>query len=638
MEVISNKLSNEHKIELLPEEVSNQIAAGEVVERPSSVVKELVENSLDAGASEIIVEINNGGKNLKIIDNGKGIPPEQVQLAFRRFATSKIKKESDLWNLYTMGFRGEALASIASISKVELRTKRKIDSQGTKIEIHGNTVLGIEPVGCSYGTSIIIDDLFYNTPARLKFLKSDTTETSHIIDLMHSFSIAYPDVSFTVFSKNREVFRTSGGSASMQDVVRVLYGKEMSDSLIEVDYETKYGKVRGLVSTQTYSRSDKNKQIFFVNGRWVKIPFVTKLLADIYTDLIPSHKHPVAFLKLDLSPSEIDINVHPTKKEVRFHSNSEIYEIIYRGIMNALYPPVNDRLDSLSSVNENSNEYNNLENEFEPDGNTNINHDTQIVTGFIPSRNNEPSIPNRNYSHSNSYSHNTSSIGSYSSNKVFGSQVRQQVQQSSFYEDLRINKTLDETPRDDLSSIKPIGRIYETYIVAYLGNDLCFIDQHLAHERYLYEQLEVTGHNKQDLLTPIMLNLSEVEWEYYSNNKNIFEEYGYIIEEFGNKTVILRSIPCIFELVESENIFKSILQELIEDESKKKVLDKLTHTRKTMACKAARRAGDYLDMEDMKALIKNWATTKQPYNCPHGRPVIYKMPRHELDKHFNRTW
>lgn len=629
MEVFSNKLSEEHKIELLPEEVSNQIAAGEVVERPSSVVKELVENSIDSGASEIIVEINNGGKNLKIIDNGKGIPPEQVQLAFKRFATSKIRQESDLWNLYTMGFRGEALASIASISKVEMRTKRKQDSQGTKIEVHGNVVIGIEPVGCSYGTSITIDDLFYNTPARLKFLKSDTTETSHILDLMHSFAIAYPDVSFTVFSKNREAFRTSGGSSSMQDAVRVLYGKEMSDSLIEVDYETKYGKVKGLVSKQTYSRSDKNKQVFFVNGRWVKIPFVTKLLDDIYTDLIPSHKYPVAFLKLDLSPAEIDINVHPTKKEVRFHSNSEIYEIIYRGVMNALYPPINERLDSLNSVNEYSSEY---ENSNLP--NTNSNYEPEINNNYTNNFRSYDTPRSSSGSSNYSYSHNTNQMN----NRSFSSPSGSTIQQSSFYEELRINKTLDDTPKDDLSSIKPIGRIYETYILGYLGNDLCFIDQHLAHERYLYEQLEFSGHNKQDLLTPIMLNLSEVEWEYYINNKEIFEEYGYIIEEFGNRTVIIRSIPCIFELVEAENVFKGVLQELIEDESKKKVLDKLTHTRKTMACKAARRAGDYLDMEDMKALIKNWATTKQPYNCPHGRPVIYKMPRHDIDKQFNRTW
>ncbi|MBC7475186.1 MAG: DNA mismatch repair endonuclease MutL [Candidatus Sericytochromatia bacterium] len=605
-------------IKILSEEVSNQIAAGEVVERPSSVVKELVENSIDANATEIIVDIQNSGRSLKITDNGQGISPEQAELAFRRFATSKLRTESDLWSLSTMGFRGEALASIASIAKVEMKTRRRQDDQGTKINIHGSNTIGIEPVGVSYGTSINIDELFYNTPARLKFLKSDSTEVNHIIESMQTFALCHSNISFSVINKSREVIRTNGANSKIEDVVRILYGKEVSDNIINVDYENSYGRVTGVVSTQKYSRGDKNKQIFFINNRWVKIPFIHKMLDEIYTDLLPSHRHPFAVLKIEIPPNEIDINVHPTKKEVRFHSYSSVYELVYRGIINCLYPKRNDNDDNSGIVY--------LDNPH-LDTNSTIKESSANYAGNVqpvyPDRNNDNQKLNSDYNPSR-----------YTTPPKEGTY---QVQQFSFYDELRSYKHQEEN-REDLESIKPIGRIYEIYIIGYLGNDLCFIDQHLAHERYLYEQLELDVKSTQELLTTIMIQLTDSEWDNYSQNKDIFEQYGYEIQEFGNKTIIVRAIPSVLEVGEAENVFRNVLVEMINEEGRKKALDKFTHLKKTIACKAAIKAGKHLDMEEIKILVKNWAKTRQPYTCPHGRPVIYRLPKNDIDKHFNRTW
>ncbi len=614
MRAISNldNKENNQDIKLLSEDVANQIAAGEVVERPSSVVKELIENSIDAGATEIIVDIQNGGRSLVITDNGKGIAPDQVQLAFRRFATSKIMNESDLWNLSTMGFRGEALASIASIAKVEMKTRRTQDYQGTKITIHGNVISSVEPVGMSYGTTITIQDLFYNTPARLKFLKSDSTEISQILDLLQAYALSYSNISFSVINKSRESIRTTGNS-SIEDTVRIIFGKELSDNVSTVDYSNSYGTVKGIVSKPTYSRGDKQKQVIFINNRWVKVPFITKMLDEIYSDLLPSHRHPVVVLNIDIPSNELDVNVHPTKKEVRFQNYSSVYELVYRGIINSLYHSRNDN----QSENNNPNsivsiEYVQSSEKFEP----------QSATNIYPARKND------NF------------LGGHANQSRYTQAPKEgtyQVQQFSFYDELRDYKNTEDS-REDLESIKPIGRIYEIYIIGYLGNDLCFIDQHLAHERYLYEQLELDVKSKQELLTTIMINLTESEWENYSENKPLFEQYGYEIQDFGSKTVILRSIPSVLEVSEAENVFRQVLQEMINEEGKRKTLDKLTHIKKTIACKAAIKAGKYLDMEEIKILIKNWAKTRQPYTCPHGRPVIHRLPKSDIDKHFNRTW
>jgi DNA mismatch repair protein MutL len=606
-------------IQVLPEAVSNQIAAGEVVERPSSVVKELVENSLDAGATEIIVDVQNGGRNLRITDNGRGIPQAQIELAFLRFATSKLKSESDLWSLSTMGFRGEALASIASIAKVEMKTRQQQAAQGTKINIQGSIVQNIEPVGCSYGTIISVEDLFYNTPARLKFLKSDSTEANHILELIQAFALSNSHVSFSLINKSREVLRTNGANSTMEDVARQLYGKEISDKLLTVEHTSQYGRVTGLISQPVYSRADKNKQIFFINKRWVRIPFMHKMLDEIYSDLLPSHRYPLAILKIEIPPAELDINVHPTKKEVRFQTYSSVYELVYRAILNTLYPvgkreeisPVRGDVHS-SAISS----FSNLNANFERPMN-------------LPEKV-EPVYPPRT-------SDNRPSSGPPDRFSVPPKEGTYQVQQFSFYDELRNYKTQEDN-REDLESIKPIGRIYETYIIGYLGSDICFIDQHLAHERYLYEQLNLDVKSKQELLTTLMIQLSESEWENYRSNSDIFEQYGYEIQEFGNKTIILRSIPSILEIGEAETVFRQVLAELIHEEGRKKSLDKLTDIKKTIACKAAIKAGRHLDMEEIKILIKNWAKTTQPYTCPHGRPAIYRLPKNDIDKHFNRTW
>jgi len=611
-----------NEIQLLSEEVSNQIAAGEVVERPASITKELIENSIDSGATEIIIDIQNGGRNIKVTDNGSGIKAEQVQLAFKRFATSKIKDQNDLWTLSTMGFRGEALASIASISKVEMKTRRREDDMGTKIVIHGNTIKTIEPTGCSYGTSILIEDLFYNTPARLKFLKSDNTEVSHILEFINAIVLSHPYISFSVINKSREVIRTDGLNSTIEDVVRQLYGKDFAQNLIKVDETLNFGKVTGLISKPSYSKSDKNKQIFFINNRWVKIPFLAKLLDDVYSDLIPIGKHPIAILNLEIPSSEIDVNVHPTKREVRFNNYSSVYELVYRSLMKTLYP-TSQKIEIVEEK-ENNESFENKES-FE-----NYSPSEKTISQFAI----EPVYQNRKTDNFQQKTLFDSQPNRFNSPPKEGTY---KTENFSFFDELRQYKAVEEN-NESLENIKPIGVIYNNYIFGYLGSDLCFIDQHLAHERYLYEQLELDIKSKHDLLTTIMINLNEAQWESYEDNKDVFEENGYEIQEFGSRTIIIRAIPSVFELSEAEIAFREILQDLMNEENRKKSLDKFKQVKKTIACKAAIKAGDYIDMEEVKILIKNWAKTTQPYTCPHGRPIIYRLAKSEIDKHFNRTW
>lgn len=611
-----------NEIQLLSEEVANQIAAGEVIERPASVIKELVENSIDSGATEIIIDIQNGGRNLRVTDNGSGIKSEQVQLAFKRFATSKIKNQNDLWTLSTMGFRGEALASISSISKVEMKTRKREDDTGTKIIIHGNTIKIIEPTGCSYGTTILIEDLFYNTPARLKFLKSDNTEVNHIIEFINAIVLSHPYISFSVINKSREVIRTDGLNSTVEDVVRQLYGKDFAFNLLKVEQQMNYGKVTGLISKPSFSKSDKNKQIFFINNRWVKIPFLARLLDDVYSDLIPSGKHAVAILNLEIPSAEIDVNVHPTKREVRFHNYSSIYELVYRSLMNTLYP-TNQKVEVIEEKN-NFDNSNYSEKEI---------FSSQSEKTFSPisiepvyqNRKNDNYQPQKLFDNQSARFSNPPKEGTY------------KTEHFSFFDELRQYKTTEEN-NESLELIKPIGVIYNNYIFGYLGSDLCFIDQHLAHERYLYEQLELDIKSKHDLLTTIMINLNDAQWESFEQNKDIFEQHGYEIQEFGSRTIIIRAIPSVFEVGEAELAFREILEDLMNEENRKKSLDKFKQVKKTIACKAAIKAGDYIDMEEVKILIKNWAKTTQPYTCPHGRPIIYRLPKSEIDKHFNRTW
>lgn len=598
-----------NKINILSEIVSNQIAAGEVVERPVSVVKELIENSLDSGAKQIIIDVQNGGRNIKITDTGSGIPRDEVKLAFARFATSKIKSENDLWNLNTLGFRGEALPSIASVSKLEMITRTYEDIEGTRITINGGVIQNFEPVGTSYGTTIKIEDLFYNTPARLKFLKSDSTEISHIVELVNSFALCWNNVSFSLIVKGKEVLRTNGNNSTLEDNVKIIFGKELSDHLSTIEYKTDYGNIEGIITKPSYSRTDKNKQFVFINNRYVKIIFLPKILEQIYSDLLPSNRHPISVIKLYIPSYEIDVNAHPTKKEVRFHQQSKVYDLIYYGILNALYPP---NISNISNVSVEVEEeiYSNpiIKNKFEP----------------VYQKTDKGYQETIDFSTKNNY-YTPYKEGTYQSENF------------TFYDELREYKNIKEN-NENLENIKPIGRIYETYIIGYLGSDICFIDQHLAHERYIYEQLEINPKNNQELLTPLVINLNTIEWNIYQDNKELFSEYGYEIDILGNNSIIIRSIPSIMELAEAQIIFKQILDEIINDDIKRKNLDKLTEIKKTIACKSAIKAGKHLEMEEINILVKNWSKTKQPYTCPHGRPVIYKLPKDEIDKHFRRTW
>ena len=559
-------------IVLLDDLTINQIAAGEVIERPANVVKELVENGIDAGATSIYVEIKNGGKTLiKITDNGKGISKDDMPISLERHATSKIRKIEDLENSYTMGFRGEALASICSISELTMISKTKEESIGTKVVAKAGNILEFEECGAPTGTTIIVENLFFNTPVRYKFLKQDSTEFKYIKDWVQKTAIANPTIAFRLINDGKVVFSTTG-NGSLTDIIYLLYGKEIKENLVEVNYNQDDIKITGVIGNTLIARENRKDQILFLNKRNIKNPVLTNSADQAFKGATGISKYGFFILNLEMPASYYDVNVHPTKMEVRFKDEDKIYRILYHAIKEAMLN------SEFLGDKEKTNKSQYVENEYE----------------FL---------------------------------------VNQPKKEETKPEDnLEIIKR--ETKRH--IEYKYIGILFRTYIIIEIDDEIYFIDQHAAHERLLYEQIKANYKNKlnkntQMILIPEVYNLSHKEMEFIKNNMELLQSTGFDIELFGENSVKINGIPDLEYRAKTKNIFLDILDEMISSE-RTSIKDVEERFIATVACKAAVKANMDLGMQEVDDLIQGLLNLNNPYTCPHGRPTTIRISKEFLSK------
>lgn len=637
-------------IHVLDTEVSNKIAAGEVVERPASVIKELVENSIDAGASLITVEIKKGGTvYMRVSDNGSGMSAEDAKICFLRHATSKIQTGSDLDAIYTLGFRGEALSSIGAVAEVELYTKRSEDETGIMVECRGGEILSGEEAGIPNGTSITVKNLFYNTPARLKFLKKDATEAGYITDIMTRFTFARPEISFKLIIDGKEKL-FSPGDSSLKNAVYTAYGKDYANGTIPVDYESDGVHVTGLIGKGTLGRPKRNYQSFFVNKRYINSRPVVAALENAYKNQIMIGKFPMAVLNIEINPALIDINVHPTKLEVKFSNEKTIYDAVYYGTKNALYTMVNvpkiekdgdtkeKRTTAEVFARDNSKEQLNL---------------ADMVSALPKDMMKRPETPDYNPR----VNHFVRGTGDTKKEEL--DFIKPKKQGVDFTVPARVNvaspkeetkpllPTHDgDTKSDDTAEtvfadeyFKIVGQVFDSYIIAEKGEEMMIIDQHAAHERLNYESLKEEIENKeavsQILIEPVVVTLQPSELQAYRDNEELFADLGFEAEEFGDDAVIVRSVPGGVEMGEVEPL---VLELVAQGEQLKKELitDRRQRLLYTIACKSAVKANMRIGEQEMEELVRRVLRLKNINTCPHGRPIIITMSKKEMEKEFKR--
>lgn len=614
-------------IKILDTSTINKIAAGEVVERPASVVKELLENSIDAGASAITIEINDGGiSKIRVTDNGSGIEGDQVALAFMNHATSKIQNVEDIFSINSLGFRGEALASIASISQLEIITKTYYSIMGKRMEVEAGEIKQDEDIGCPNGTTIIVKNLFFNTPARHKFLKKPSTETSYISDIVNKISLANPNISFKFISNGKTLLSTSGDN-KLLNVILGVYGKEFVSKLIDVNFSKYDYKLNGLIGKPELSRASRSNQNIFINKRFVKNDLIKEAVEDAYKTRIMAGKFPVYTLNLEISPNKYDVNVHPAKLEVRFDKEDEIYDLVYIGVCETLkgqdlIPKVTTKkieknrtyteakqqnlFEPLKAENNNLNILNTT-NEIKQEDNIILKEETisfdKNITSIKPNINLNNTIPNK------------------------------------VTEIIKDRATREEYIKP-LINYKIVGRIFGTYWILEQNNSVFLIDQHAAHERILYEKFinlyKSKNFSSQMLLQPIVIKLTPKETQILIDNFELFDTIGFQIEKFGDNDYIIRAVPVIFDSPENITFFNDILDELGTRASSFPLeikFDKIA----SISCKAAVKANNKMSDTEAKKLIDDLMSLENPFNCPHGRPTIIEINKHEIEKKFKRV-
>ena len=572
-------------IVLLDDLTINKIAAGEVIERPANVVKELVENSIDAGSNKIVIEIKNGGKTfIKVTDNGKGILLDDIDISFERHATSKIRKIEDLETTYSMGFRGEALASIVAISKLTMISKTKDENTGIKVIAKAGDILEKEEVATQTGTSIIVEDLFFNTPVRYKFLKQDSTEFRYIKELIQKIAMANLNISFKLLNDGKTVF-SSNGSGDIKDIVYILYGRECKDNIINVDYKECGIKVTGVIGNTFMARDNRKGQIIFLNKRNIKNAMITSSIDQAFKGGIGIGKHGFFILNLEMPADFYDINVHPTKMEVRFKEEDKIYKVVYHAVKNSM---LNKDFLGNNEIEAKKESY--IENEFE------------FLTNLFSNDENKESDKSKLLNNNNE------------SKEITEENKKQEL----------IKR---ETKRK--IDYKYIGIIFRTYIIIEIKNELFLIDQHAAHERVLYEQIKENyknnlKNNSQMMLLPEVINLSHKEIKFVQENIELLKNTGFDIDVFGENSIKINGIPDIEYKVNSRNIFLDILDEMLTNE-RGQIKDVEERFIATVACKAAVKANMDLRKEEVDKLIESLLSLKNPYTCPHGRPTTIKL-------------
>lgn len=680
------------EINILPKEVYQLIAAGEVVERPSSVVKEMIENSVDAGATHITVEIKHGGSTyIRITDDGCGIARDQVKKVFISHATSKIKMQEDLNAIGTLGFRGEAMASISAVSKVELLTRADGEPNGTRYEIAGGEEKDLSDAGCPKGTTIVVRDIFYNTPARMKFLKKDVTEGNAVAAIVDSMAISHPEISFRFIRDSKQVLITSG-NGDLKSTAYSVFGRDFSSALIPVDYSVNNMRVTGLVTKPFASRKSRAMQYFFINSRLVKSKTAMAALEQAYKNSIMVGRFPGCILNIECDTSFVDVNVHPAKIEVRFANERPVFELIYYGVKSAIQagdspkvaefklsrqtqPTASGKLDFFMKEEDKPkqmtfkqqsnpnlfwnvaastpNKYN--ENVKFDSGNTEVEHSNNKTETKIEIASTDKPTPSQQAADgkiSGKFHGNLGGISSKNAENVSLPTV-QSGETNPPQDNASADDKADTQPVSgenepsiaeksaptalEIPDFKVVGEAFKTYIIVEIDNALYFIDKHAAHERMNYEKLKSgTVINSQILISPVVVNLAKDEYGAVCENLDLYKKCGFEIEDFGNSSVIVRECPSILDGEDIKDLVCETAAKLLDGKTDitPEQMDWIFHS---TSCRAAVKAGDYTSPYERELFVKKLLSMPNIRYCPHGRPVMIKMSKYDIEKQFGRA-
>lgn len=596
------------KINVLPKNIANLIAAGEVIERPASVVKELLENSIDAGATQIVVEIKNGGNEfIRVTDNASGIEREDVEKAFLSHATSKIANENDLNFIKTLGFRGEALPSVAAVSKVQVLTKTKNDKIGTKFIIKGGEKESIEEIGTPDGTTIIVKNLFYNTPARYKFLKTDRSEGNYVANAVDKIALSNPGISFKFIRDNRTVLQTSG-DGKLENAIYSVFGKDFLDTLIPVELSLNEKKIYGFVSDPHRARKNRSMQHFFLNGRYIKNKTLTAALERAYEHSIMSGFFPACVLFIELPFEEVDVNVHPAKLEVRFQNEKDIFSFVYHSVKTAITKDIKINIDDIYEKSDDTDYFEDITNK------------TQNFSQSFDS----PSFSTKKHCEADQRQ-----IDKFveALDKIKDEKVDEAVE----YE----QETFEEYSLNAEDEIKYIGEVFNTYLIAQVKDEMIIIDKHAAHEREIFNEITHDAKvYKQILAAPLIINCSKKEYDVLLDNKNLLSNTGFEIDDFGQKSIALRTCPSVLINDDLEAAIMEFASYLMYE--KNVANDKLNWLYESIACRAAVKANDDLSDYEKEIFVKRILNDKNVEFCPHGRPVYIKYSKSKIEKLFGR--
>lgn len=627
-------------ITVLDQSTINKIAAGEVIERPAAVIKELVENAIDAGANAITVEIKEGGiRFIRITDNGMGISQEEVQVAFLRHSTSKIKAVEDLLLVSSLGFRGEALSSIAAVSQVELVTKTSKSLTGVRYIVEGGEEKGIEEIGCPEGSTFIIRNLFYNTPARRKFLKSPATEAGYISELVERFAISHSNISFKYIVNGQIKLQTSG-NGNRKDIIYHIYGRELASNLLPVTGEGEHIKVTGYIGKPVISRGNRNYMNYFINGRYIKGSMIHKAIEEAYKPYTMTHRYPFTALHITIAQDMLDVNVHPTKMEIRFKNSEEVYQVIYRSIQIALSGKELIPNITLMPLKKEKQKILNVPEPFEK--NRRESYRNPIVekkpyhTEPLPEKTKYTEIGKLHEVGYEMIKENTNyeakSPPELTQEEVLDVVTSHKPEQLSIFEQSLLSN-------EGKKNSRIIGQVFATYWIVELQEKMYIIDQHAAHEKVIYEKI-MDGIRKKEFSSqiispPIIVTLSMREEEAFQKHKEELFLLGFEVEAFGGKEYSIRAVPSDMYGIAQQELFIEIIDGLVESNlanNQELILEKIA----TLSCKAAVKGNNSLSYQEAESLIEQLLTLENPYHCPHGRPTIIAMSKYELEKNFKR--
>jgi len=634
-------------IKVLDQNTINQIAAGEVIDRPASVVKELLENAIDAKATAITVEIKDGGISfIRITDNGCGIEKEDIKVAFLRHSTSKIRTAVDLVTVSSLGFRGEALSSISAVAMVELITKTKESFCGTRYVIEGGEEKSLEDIGVPDGTTFIVRNLFYNTPARRKFLKNANTEASYISDIVEKIALSHPEISIRFIINNQNKLHTSG-NGSLRDVVYTVYNREIATNVIEINNSCQFMKITGYIGKPLISRGNRGYENYFINNRYVKSNFISRAIEDAYKSFLMQHKYPFTCINLQVDPELLDVNVHPSKMELRFRNQEEIYPFVFNTVDAALH-----HRQLIPDVE--------IEEKKEKEKTV-----TQIVSEVMAGDGKKVRIPEPfEIKRNESIKESIKEIEiANKKEQIFKLNEKNEIlmedsEKYKYVPENKISRIIEKEEKkvvvenqmelfdDNLLSKKArinhkiVGQVFDTYWIVEYNDKMFIIDQHAAHEKVLYEKIlkryNAREQLSQEINPPIVVSVSMKEEQVLKANMDSFRKFGYEIEEFGGNEYAIRGVPYDLLSLSSRELFLELLDGINIDDGIRVSPDMLIDRMATMACKAAVKGNNKLSMDEANKLIDELLELDNPYNCPHGRPTIISMTKYEMEKKFKR--